>query len=121
LTGLNFKKLTTIFFAVLLVFTMLQAKDRFARTVVQMQRAPASTVCRFISSFTSEKAGISESSSEICPQTISQRSEFKKIFHFNFTTLFQVHSLYVTRPDLTLMSRSFPAVPLYISHCTILI
>jgi hypothetical protein len=121
LTGLNLKKFIITLFAVLLVFTMLQAKGSPVYIVVRTQQMHPATVCRFIPSSPIEKSGIVESSSEICPQTISQRSEFKKIFYFNFTTIFQVHTFHFAKLELILKSKSFPAVPLYISHCMILI
>jgi hypothetical protein len=119
LTGLNLKFKNTLF-AVLLVFTMVQAKNTLARIVFRTH-IHTIAACRLTSSNPSKTADIAEASSEICPQTISQRSEFKKIFHFNFTTTFQTQALHFTNPELNLNTRSFPAVPLYISHCTILI
>jgi hypothetical protein len=121
LTGFDLKKLKITFFMVWLVFTMLPARSVFARMIIPTQRLHATVICRLLPSTTSEKEGIVEASSEICPQTISQRNEFKKIFHFNFTTIFQVQALPFTDPELILNNKSFPAIPLYISHCNILI
>jgi hypothetical protein len=121
LTGSIFKKFKNTLFVVLLVFTVVQAKSTLARIAFKTQQIHTTAVCRFVSSDPAKTADITEASSEICPQTISQRSEFKKIFHFNFTTIFQIQALHFNNPELILNSRSFPAVPLYISHCTILI
>jgi hypothetical protein len=121
LTGLDLKKIKNTVFAVLLVFTMVQAKSTLARIVFRTPQAHTNAVCRFVSSIPSKTTDIAESSGDICPQTISQRNEFKKIFHFNYTTSFQTQTLHFTNPELILSSRSFPAIPLYISHCTILI
>jgi hypothetical protein len=123
LNGTDLKKTVAALIVVLLVFVALHARDAGLHAVPVTRLSGSASQYSFLPTpnFTHIECDFLQSIIEICPQSYTQRSEFKKTLPLICNQLFQSSPFFPFNYDLLLKKGVSSSTPLYISHCNMLI